>query len=81
MQDLLLEGSHILAYPDVRFFDVSFQALGVAMTAPANRARYLDKIHSTETLFVDRSSISVSVLATELAYYISLLSKLGCDCV
>jgi hypothetical protein len=60
-----------MAYLDIKLFNVSFQPLPAPVTACIDRTYYLDGIHFADALFVDRSSIPLSVLTMELTYYIS----------
>lgn len=80
-KNLLAERGHIVACPDMESLNVSLQALPVPVTASADRARYFDKIHSTDAPFVVWSCISRSMLTIEVDYHISLLGKLGCECI
>jgi hypothetical protein len=69
-----------MACPDMKLFNVSFQPLPALVTARTDRAHYLDGIHLADAPFVDRSSISFSVLIMEFTYYVSFKGQPGSCC-
>jgi hypothetical protein len=74
-KDALAEGDYVLTNIEVRFFNVSAQALLVLVTACVNRVCYLDRIYSANALAIDRSYAFLTMLISKLTYSVSFLSE------